>query len=337
MQDPAVMTERIAFQLGHCALAHRIMGTGCQPPTPEEFEGRAAGVHVYPHGGLVLHRHSKGINSFSWRIRAMVLPATGEGMKLIGPAFGSVLATFGDRERTLVAAPVAFRLRESLDRVCALHVEDLMELGIRRQVFFASLPDGKCLTVETLYALKDVELTQIEQGYLSIVNDGYFGEQTDRHGLRRLFWEGGERAFRGCPSGSDKDDIVLDLNRTGWVNVDDRCGLVFTGPGRALYCNRHFFPVWRAIEDALVLSLLDQAKSCKAGEEVAHLVMLWCPEQTHRETAREALSVQQLYREAAVVKVNSYLCACNFGRADIFLPGIAQTLSGLEPTILEVS
>ena len=76
-----------------------------------------------------------------------------------------------------------------------------------------------------------------------------------------------------------------------WLNIDDQCGLLFHGSGQAQYRNRHTFPVWQAVADELILSLQDRPQRYQAGEEIAALLALWCPEQAHWETAQQALRI----------------------------------------------
>ncbi|GAG34031.1 unnamed protein product, partial [marine sediment metagenome] len=86
----------------------------------------------------------------------------------------------------------------------------------------------------------------------------------------------------------------------------------FKGTGRAVYRNRHHFDPWHAIEDELVLGLTDEPQEFVAGQEIARLVALWCPEQQHAETAEEELVIPKATPKAFWVKVDGYLCGCDF-------------------------
>lgn len=270
----------------------------------------------------------------------MVLPTTREGQKLIGPASGSMLAQIQVRGCATSVAPVSLKIREQDDCVSAALIQDLAQGRVRQYVFFASLPGGKCLTAEQLVARQGLVVERAEQGYLSIINDGYLSQRPDQRDERHIFWPGGERVFCGCYSG--QDDAILDLKHNSWVNIDDRCGLVFLGSGRAFYRNRHDFEVFRAVEDDLVLSLQDTPQEYSDGQEIARLVTLWCPEQIHQETAVQELVVHKAPARVFAAEVDGFFCACNLGTEVVRLPVPAATCGGDlylgrgEPTIVNL-
>jgi hypothetical protein len=274
-QDPALMHENRAATLAQSYLAHRLLGPGTSPADPTTLTQRLTGVSVYSHGGFLLHRHSRGQTSLSWRNATMVLPATGEGIKMIGPQAGSMLArvrVLGQADSTTL---VALTIREASDRVCVILVQDLAQDSLRRHVLFASLPHGKCVLVEHLVARQKLTVESIVQGYLSVINDGYFGDYPDQKGQRRLFWDGGMQVCGGYASDTDTDDLSIEFAPSRWCNIDDHAGLIFQGSGRAVYHNRHRFPVWRAMEDAIVLNLHDTPQTCDAGRCLTGVDMLF--------------------------------------------------------------
>jgi len=349
-QDPAIMRERTAAELARAYLAHRLLGAGEAPSDAEEFARRALGVYVYPHGGLVLHRHARGQTSLAWRNRTMVLPATREGGKLIGPASGSMLAQIEVRGHAASTTPVSLVIRDLVLRerdaaedeagVAVSLLQDLAQESVRRHVYFVSLPNGNCLVAERLVARREVVVERVEQGRLSIINDGLLSGRQDLRGVRRLFWPGGEQVFYGVFSG--EEDVRLDLARASWVNVDDRCGLVYRGSGRAFYRNRHTFQVFRAVEDDLVLSLQDTPQAYASGQEIARLIALWCPEQTHQQTAAQQLTVHSTPANVFAAEVDGFLCACNLGAEAARLPAAVGTqgsdlhLGRWEPAIVQL-
>ena len=184
-------------------------------------------------------------------------------------------------------------------------------------MFFASLPKGKAVVYEELLALDDITVTRVEQGRLSIMNDGYFAEHEDLRGRRTLYWEGGEQMFVGYVIDSTDEDVLLDLAGASWVNVDDRFGLVFEATGRALYHNQHHFEVWHATEDTLVLGRTDEPHEFRTGERIARLLALWCPGQTHEETGRERLQKHSQPANGIEVRVDDILCVCDFERETV--------------------
>lgn len=320
VQDPALMREQIAASLAQAYLIHRLEGVGEPPPAREEFEARVAGIYHYPHGGALVHRHANGLTSLAWRNRTMLVPTPRAGSKIIGPAEGSMLATIeveGEPEST---DEVVFRLREGADRAAVMLVQDLAQRSVRRHLFVAMLPGGSCLTVERLTARRPVTVRRLQQGFLSVINDGYFGDTPDRRGRRTLYWAEGEHIFTGYPTPSADDDEVQDLSGTHWVNVDDRFGVIFRGDGRRFYLNRRYFAVWHAIKDDLVLSLHDEPASFEAGAEIGNFVCLWRPEQAHQATAAETLHIHDTPAELCAVTVDGFLCTANFSADEQTVP-----------------
>ncbi len=335
IQDPAIMTERGGGAFAQISMLHRLGGPATEAADPAAFEAGQTGVHLYPHGGALLHRHPRGKTSFAWRNCTMVLPNTREGMRLIGPASGSLLAQVTVRDRPASAAQRLLRLREGQDQVAALLVEDLCQGSLQRTALFYSLPDGRCLTAERLIALEDVTVESVEQGFLEVMNDPYFGAHPDRLGHRRLYWAGGERELLGYATSSPEDDQIVPLEG-GWLNLDDRFGLLWAGSGEALFNNRHCFRPWHAVTDTLTLSRHPQPRSLTAGETVAELIALWCPEEAHSDTARRTLSVLSWNRESLAVALDGYLCLANLtaARAELTLQGSPLSLPAHEPIIL---
>lgn len=357
-QDPSVMRERLTSSLAYAALAHRMAGAPETATDAAVFEQRMTGVHVYPHGSALIHRHDRGITSLAWRNRTMVLPTPLSGSKIIGPADGSMLATLIVREHPRSTDDVMLTVREGTDRAAVLLVQDLEQRSVRRFVFFATLPDGRCLTMERLVANKAITVEAVEQGYLSVINDGYFGEHANKRGRRTVYWPGGEQTFIGYPTGSGEDGVVpgsrfnaghlpqdlarihpddtlMPLHEAGaespqWVNVDDRFGIVYRGTGRAYYLNRRHFPIWHAIEDDLVLSAASEPQSFAAGERIAELVALWHPEQAHADTAAVSFNIHKTGSNTFAATVDGFLCAANFSAAAKTLP-VACNMAAATP------
>jgi len=332
-QDPAIMRERMIVSLATANLAHRMMGEGQAPSDPEDFRRRHKGVHVYPQGGALVHRHDRGITSLAWRNCTMVLPATREGLKHVGPASGSVLGTVKVAGRTDLARQVLLRLRDGDDRACALLVQDLAEGAVRRQAYFASLPDGRCLTHERLTALQDATIEQVRQGHLCVMNDPYFTDAPDGRARLTLHRRSGKEEIEGYAAADSSQDRTIDLSADEWVNVDGRFGVLFRGTGRAEYQNQHHYKVWHAIKDDLVLGLQDEPREVRAGELIGELTLLWLPHQAPEDTARTELAICDAPREVFAARVEGFLCACNFG-ADAAQPDGGPAIPPHEPVII---
>ncbi len=328
IQDPALMMERTAYYLAQACLAHRLEGAGEEPTTAAAFEARHAGIHYYPHGGALVQRHAQGLTSLAWRNRTMLVLTPRAGAKLIGPTEGSLLATITVADAPESTDELIFRLREGSDRAAVTLVQDLAQRSVRRYLFLALLPDGTALSIERLVANRAITVTWLQQGFVSVINDGFFGDHADCRGRRTLYWAGGEREFSGYPTRQAEDDLIQPLDGTKWVNIDDRFGLRFQGSGRGFYYNRHHFPVWHAIKDDLVLSLHDEPFAVATGAEIARFVALWRPEQSHIATATEALQLHPTPPDLCAVTVDNFLCTANFSAQAQTVPVPVQIPAG---------
>lgn len=337
--DSMVMWEFYDAGVVHCYLCHLLNGPGAEPCPDGRVKARAEGAYHYPAGGLVLHNHPKGITSFSWRNRTMVLPAPLEGVKLVGPSAGSILGRYAAVGRGQSENNRNVVVRELPDRVSALLIQDVAGDSIRRRVFFCSLPDGRGISFEAAHALEDVTVDECVLGCLQIINDGIFGDNGTASS-RRLYWPGGEREFAGFLASSPDDDVTVPLGQwspaqPGWLNVHGLMGFRFAGTGAAVYVNKHYHKIYNAVHDELILGRHEPGRQFKAGEQVAQLALLWCPEQSHADTERQKFDILEASGDIFAARVDGWLCACNFTLEPREIAGV--TLEPMEPRLVKMA
>jgi len=323
-QDPLILRELGIVSVADAYLAHRLFAEEekVKPTSPKEIAEKFRGVKVYPHSGFVFHKHGRGQTSFSWRNYIMALPLTREGLLTIGPSaprhgLPSLLGKVSVRGHPESQKLVSINVKEEGDRFVATLVNDVSQESVRQEVLFASLPDGKVVSLETFTALKECTVEKVEQGYLQITNENFPCIEGNCNGFRRLYYPGGSETFKGFPGRTPDEDIFFTLESPGWLNVDDRVGIIFQGSGRTVYHNRHYFrppsSPYHAIADDLILSVQDKPKKYHAGEIVAKLTLVLYPEQPHRETERMRFTEVLSGGKALGLMVDDYLCVGNFG------------------------
>ena len=305
----SLLGERMSDCLAQAGLAHRLDGKGQVPSDPSEMQTRLSGVTLYPQGGVLVHRHARGVTSFSWRNRTMLLPAPREGLKFLCAADRSVLSHPQVKGRSNRLEQIALKIRDNADSVSAVLIQDLCEGSVRRTVCFASLPDGKTLAAEWLTALEAVTVDHLDQGTFGIVNDGYFGEHGDLKGRRTVHHASGQVTFEGYVTGREEDNETVELTGARWINIDDRYGIVYRGSGSARYENRRAFSPWRAVENTLALHPADGPRTFEPRDQIGRFVTLCCPGQSHPETAQQALEVRTATEAAFVAETESWSCA----------------------------
>lgn len=312
-QDPMIMREINIQSAAHLYLLHRLFGPGAEPTPPDELEKRLQGVRLFPHAGFVHHRHTRGQTSLSWRNSIMALPLTREGIYTIAPATDSWLGRPVVRERPDSHRLVSARITEHDDAFAGVLVIDRCQESLRQQVLLASLPDGRMLSWERFVALEAIVLAGLEQGFLRLTNETFPLLGSCSRGVRRLYTPDGARDYHGWLGESEDDDVVDMLGRPGWLNLDDRIGIVFAGPGEAIYHNRHHHRPYRAIADDVVLSRLEGPQELAAGEASEPLTALLIPEQPHEETGHSRLRVLDAPPDIVGMLTGDYLVAANFG------------------------
>jgi len=132
-------------------------------------------------------------------------------------------------------------------------------------------------------------------------------------GVRTLYSPDGATDYGGWLGGTETDDVVNTLDHPAWLNLDDRIGVRFSGPGKTVYHNRHYHVPYHAIADDLVLSRLEGERSLRTGEATQALTALLIPEQSHAETPRSALGVLSGPDDTACLTADGYLAAASSG------------------------
>ena len=314
-QDPMIMRETGIVSAAQLYLLHRLFGSGPDPTPEVELEKRLRGVRVFPHAGFVHHRHTRGQTSFSWRNSIMALPLTREGIYTIAPNSNSWLGAPRVKNRAESHRLVNVKVAESGHGFAAALVMDRCQESLRQCVLFASLPDGRILSWESFLALEDLVLESLNQGFLCITNETFRRLGPNSRGARTLYHAEGKKDYQGWLGSAASDDLIDRLGQPEWLNVDDRLGIRFAGPGETIYHNRHYFRPYRAVADDLILSRLETARTLQAGEATPPLAALLVPEQNHAETPASRLCVLAGPEDSACLAAAGYLAAANFGQA----------------------
>jgi len=314
-QDPMIMRETGIVTAAQLYMLHRLFGPGPAPTPEDELEERLRGVRVFPHAGFVHHRHVHGQTSFSWRNSIMASPLTREGIYTIAPSSNSWLGAPRVKNRADSHRVVSVKTDQTDDAFATCLVMDRGQESLRQRVLFASLPDGRVLSWESFLALEDLVIESLDQGFLRITNETFRRLGPNSRGARTLYRPDGQKDYKGWLGDAAGDDLVERFGRPEWLNVDDRIGIRFEGPGETIYHNRHYFRPYRAVADDLILSRLAADQPLSAGEATPPLAALLVPEQKHGETAASELCLPTGPEHSASLASTGYLAAANFTQA----------------------
>jgi len=316
-QDPLIIRESGIAAMAAPYLAHRLMGAEAPQPTmKEEIVSKFQGVKIYPHSGFAFHRHAKGQTSFSWRNEIMALSLTREGIFTIAPSRGTLLSKVSVKGHASSQKLVFLRVTEKDNGFATTMINNLASESVRQKVLFASLPNGNVVCLDTLVALKECVVEKVEQGYLQVMNENFPFVKGNCNGYRMLYHPGGEEKFQSFVSVSPDDDRIFPLENPAWLNIDNRIGIKFSGTGKTVYTNRHCFKPYRAIADDLYLSVQDEEKNYGAGDIIAELAFLLCPEQSRNGKPNQRLTKLSSGEDAVCLITPNYLCAGNFASRD---------------------
>ena len=312
-QDPLIIREHNIVSPAHTYFLHRIFGDGPEPASAAEVERRLTGVKVYPHSGFVFHRHRTGQSSLSWRNDIMALPLNKDGLYTVAPASGSFLANIDVQGKPDSHDLVSVRLDEQQDGFAAAMILDRAQRSVRQEVLFAGLPSGISLSCERLTAQETITVQSVDQGFLRIVNEDFNALKGNCNGYRTVHTPGGSDRFKSYVTRDPDSDVVKAYDHPAWLNVDNRMGIVYTGTGKTVYHNRHFYQVWRAVADDLTLSRVDQPFQVTAGKTISELTALIAPDRTHRTTAGIDFVALQTIPSAIGLLADNHLAVANFG------------------------
>lgn len=313
IQDPLIIWESFISNLVVSYGTHRQLGPGPQPTPEAQLEQRLSGVKVFPHSGFIFNRHSKGQTSFSWRNYIMALPLNRDGLYTIAPATNSLLAQFQVRDHPDSQQQVSLAIDDYSDRFAVNLVMDRAQGSLRQRVLFASLPNGVSLLVERLDAQRDITVDYIKQGFLRIINENYPAMLDNCHGQRTLYTPRGAQVYKSYVSTDLQSDIHWQASNLGWLNIDNRLGIVYMAEGPTAYLNRHYYNPWWALADDLILSQRLEPQTYPAGDRVAELVALISPDQPHEQTAAQEWRVLRDNQNDAVgILAEGFLAVANW-------------------------
>ena len=312
-QDPLIIREHNIVNPAHTYFFHRIFGDGPDPAPSSHVERSLRGVKVYPQSGFVFQRHRTGQTSLSWRNDIMALPLNKDGLYTVAPASNSFLASIDVQDRPDSHDLISVRVDEHQEGFAAALILNRAQRSVRQEVLFAGLPSGISLSCERLTARENITVNSVDQGFLRIVNEDFDALEGNCNGYRTVHTPGGSVRFKSLVSRDPNSDDVKTYDHPAWLNVDNRLGIVYTGTGKTAYHNRHYYQVWRAVADDLILSRLDEPVQVTSGNTISELTALVAADRTHSKTGGIEFVIMQTERPAIGLLADNHLAVANFG------------------------
>ncbi len=277
----AICAEQAAYGF----LAHHLFGLPAQELSARKAAAELSGVRTLDSIGLILHRTPDKLVTFSWknRVGGMVIPI-GPGhegqpyftVPIPNGLVGSFALTPPDDRKIGV---VEHAWRETADGFETTGTLRINRGRLRQEVKVTSIGERTVVYQDRVTALADVVVSAEHGVPVGVENDEITG------GLRTVFHPGGKN--------------VLEFNKSQgpvsvagpWVNVDGRLGVIAAaGSGMKYVPSTGYHPGMAVGVDVLYASSSDQARSVKAGDEVARRVVLFLVEVDAKKTAILATS-----------------------------------------------
>ena len=278
----AVNAEQAAYGF----LAHKVFGSSAGETTASAAAAKEQGVRDYPYVNFIAHRTEKKFVSFSWKNKIMgLLIPIGEGHEdnpdFTVPITNGFTGSFeldpgGDAKTTVVEHSWKKTPDDGFETSGTL----LINGGrLRQSLSMMSIGSQTVVYEDHVMAVADVTVRSERGVPVGIEN----GEITG--GTRVVSSEDRPIKFDWQ---KPREPVALPAS---WANVDSRLGVVMiAGAGMTYAQAAAYSPGISVRSDILYGSFSNDIRQFKAGEEVAHRVVIFSVEVTPQETSALAQS-----------------------------------------------
>jgi len=274
-----------AEQATYGFLAHKIFGPPVKESSPAKAASSVNGVHAREWVQVITHRTDDKFVSFSWtnRIMGMLIPL-GAGHKgnpdftapIVNGFVGSLDLTPAGNKRTTV---IEHTWKTNANGFETTGTVFLNGGRLKQTLRMTSVGDKTIVYQDRVVALEDVIIAQEHGVPLGIENDEITG------GTRSLSDEKGNEIFDWK---KPRKPVAISGS---WANVDGRLGVIaVAGAGFSYNQAKGYQPGISICEDILYGSYSDRSRPFKAGQEVAHRIVIAVTEVTPKKTATLAQS-----------------------------------------------
>jgi hypothetical protein len=274
-----------AEQAAYGFLAHKIFGPAARELTESAALAQEEGVWEYPYVDFIVHRTAQKFASFSWknRIMGMLIPI-GKGHEanpdFTVPIHNGLVGSFELEPRGSVKTSVVEhswkKTADGFETTGAL----LLNGGRLKQTLkMTSIGSQTVIYEDHVTALSNVTVRAEKGVPVGIENDEITG------GARVISAQDGPKTFEWK---KPQKPVALPGS---WVDVDGRLGvIVMAGAGMAYAQATGYSPGISVCSDILYLSSSDSPRQFKAGDEVAHRIVIFLVEAGPKETSSLARS-----------------------------------------------
>ncbi len=280
----AIFAEQVTYGF----LSHKLFGPACESGASAS---RLQGVRQFNSIGVLLHRTSSKLFTFSWKNRVMgMLAPLGEryegNFHFTVPITDGFIGTFRLNKDGRQALKVIKHSWNKMPDGFETKGELLTNGGLLRQELkIASIGEKVVVYEDKVTALADVSV-ECEFGVpVGIENDLLTG------GVRTVYHDGGKAIFDW------KNPQKPVEFSSQWVNIDGRLGVVSVAGSGIAYVQASCYNEQAVYADVLYGSFSNRKRQFKAGDEIVHRVIVFVVETSPKETS--VISDNIMIEEAA--------------------------------------
>jgi hypothetical protein len=272
-----------AEQASYGFLAHKLFGPSAKPLTDREANAQEEGVWDYPYVGVIEHRTLQKFFSFSWKNRTMgvLMPIQDHdgNPEFTVPIANGFVGSFPGPDAGGKITVVNQSSKKTRDGFETTGTIQLNRGRLKQTLQIISIGNQTVIYQDHVIAQADITVRGERRVPVGIENDSLTG------GTRLVSHKDGQVTFDW-----EKPQKPVALPGS-WANVDGRLGVVMAEGAGMAYARASGYSRGSSVyTDMLYGSYSDRPRPFKAGDDVAHRVVILFTEVTPQETSDLAKS-----------------------------------------------
>ncbi len=305
-------------------LLHLLKGQGAIPSSKKEVAEKLSGNHIYPFGGIYIHRTVDSLTSFATRCSVMGLSVPSGGLWDITSDFNGFTGIirkvkagdeyFADKKINWMDLGIETNNLNfnEYNRGFSMFA-DIPRAGgdVLQSVSFSALPGGQSVYIEKITAVKDIDIAVLDTGRVSIGNENFVKMGSRAKGFKEVWFNQIGKIFISSYEGENE---ICEYKDIEYINVDGKIGYLLYGSDKVEYTNVHEYPKWKGLENILVCNK-GKAGPLKQADHTGLFAMVSLPNVDVSETLRQYNNTSVTFNDgnSMVLRHGKIRVAANLG------------------------